>query len=212
MSDEPNNDHSLVAAVLQHGPYGNAALRLSRRLLVHFGGLRSVLSAPADALAPIPGMMPARTAALRAVPGLARRYFAASLPAGTALCSPNDTVMFLRAKLGNLRHECFCCIFLDNRHRVLAFAELFRGTIDGTSVYPREVVKEALDVNAAAVILAHNHPSGVCEPSRADEQITHRLRSALALIDIRLLDHLIVSDGAATSLASRGLLQSPKVP
>ena len=106
----------------------------------------------------------------------------------------------------HLDHELFCCLYLDNRHRVLRFDELFRGTIDGTSVYPREVVKEALLINAAAVILAHNHPSGVAEPSQADERITKRLKSALDLVDIRLLDHLIVGEGAATSLASRGLL------
>jgi DNA repair protein RadC len=100
----------------------------------------------------------------------------------------------------------FCCIYLDNRHRVLGFEELFRGTIDGTSVYPREVVREALDVNAAAVILAHNHPSGVAEPSQADERITRRIRSALELVDIRLLDHLVIGDGSATSLAARGLI------
>ena len=106
----------------------------------------------------------------------------------------------------HLEHELFCCLFLDNRHRVIKFDEMFRGTIDGTSVYPREVVKEALAVNAAAVILAHNHPSGVAEPSQADERITKRLKSALELVDIRLLDHLIIGDGEATSLASRGML------
>jgi DNA repair protein RadC len=105
-----------------------------------------------------------------------------------------------------LGHELFCCLYLDNRHRVLQFNEMFRGTIDGTSVYPREVVKEALQVNAAAVILAHNHPSGVAEPSQADERITQRLKAALELVDIRLLDHLIVGDGTTTSLASRGML------
>jgi DNA repair protein RadC len=112
----------------------------------------------------------------------------------------------LKARMRDLDHELFCCLFLDNRHRVLSFNELFRGTIDGTSVYPREVVKEALAVNAAAVILAHNHPSGVAEPSQADERITRRLKSALELVDIRLLDHLIVGDGRTTSLASRGLI------
>ena len=110
------------------------------------------------------------------------------------------------ARLRDLPHELFCCIYLDNRHRILSFEELFRGTIDGTSVYPREVVKQALSVNAAAVILAHNHPSGVAEPSQADERITRRLKAALELVDIRLLDHLIVGDGGTTSLAARGLL------
>ena len=125
---------------------------------------------------------------------------------GEAIRSPADTQSFLRAKIRHLGHEMFCCLYLDNRHRVLRFDELFRGTIDGTSVYPREVVKEALAINAAAVILAHNHPSGVAEPSQADERITRRLKSALELVDIRLLDHLIVGDGETTALATRGLL------
>jgi DNA repair protein RadC len=143
---------------------------------------------------------------IRALPELARRYFEASLPVGEAIRSPADTQSFLRAKIRHLGHEMFCCLYLDNRHRVLRFDELFRGTIDGTSVYPREVVKEALAINAAAVILAHNHPSGVAEPSQADERITRRLKSALELVDIRLLDHLIIGDSETTSLASRGLL------
>ena len=106
----------------------------------------------------------------------------------------------------HLDHELFCCLYLDNRHRLLRFDELFRGTIDGTSAYPREVVKEALAVNAAAVILAHNHPSGVAEPSQADERITQRIRAALELVDIRLLDRLVIGDGTVTSLASRGMM------
>ena len=129
-----------------------------------------------------------------------------SRSAGTLIRSPADTEDYLKARLGHLGHELFCCMYLDNRHRVLRFDEMFRGTIDGTSVYPREVVKEALAVNAAAVILAHNHPSGVAEPSQADERITRRLRAALELVDIRLLDHLIIGAGRAISLASRGML------
>ncbi len=125
---------------------------------------------------------------------------------GTAIKSPNDTHDFLKARLGTLEHEAFCCIYLDNRHRVIAFAKLFRGTIDGTSVYPREVVKEALSHNAAAIILAHNHPSGVTEPSHADERITKRLKAACDLVDIRVLDHVIIGGGNTTSFASRGLL------
>ena len=125
---------------------------------------------------------------------------------GEAIRSPADTEAFLLARMRHLDHELFCCLYLDNRHRVLRFDEMFRGTIDGTSVYPREVVKEALAINAAAVILAHNHPSGVAEPSQADERITRRIKSALELVDIRLLDHLIVGDGGTTSLASRGLI------
>lgn len=124
-----------------------------------------------------------------------------------AIRSPQDTEQFLKVKLGHLSHEVFAVIYLDNRHRVIKFDELFRGTIDGTSVYPREVVKEALQCDAAAVILAHNHPSGIAEPSQADERITKRCKSALELVDIRLLDHLIIGgNNAATSLAGRGLL------
>ena len=125
---------------------------------------------------------------------------------GTSIRSPDDTHHFLKARLSNLEHESFCCIYLDNRHRVIQFEHLFRGTVDGTSVYPREVVKEALKHNAAAIILAHNHPSGVAEPSQADERITKRLKAALELVDIRVLDHVIVGKDTITSFASRGLL------
>ena len=125
---------------------------------------------------------------------------------GTVVKSPADSEAFLMLQLENLEHEMFCVMFLDNRHKVIAFEQMFRGTIDGTSVYPREVVKEALRYNSAAVILAHNHPSGVAEPSTADERITRRLKSALELVDIRLIDHIIVGAGKCVSLASRGLL------
>ena len=147
-----------------------------------------------------------RVETLAAVRELANRYFEETLPVGEAIRSPGDTEVFLRARLRDIPHELFCCLYLDNRHRVLAFEELFRGTIDGTSVYPREVVKQALAANAAAVILAHNHPSGVAEPSQADERITERIRAALELVDIRLLDHLVIGDGTVTSLASRGMM------
>ena len=175
-------------------------------LLTHFGGLRALLESDPELLAAQRGVGAASTAALRAIPELARRYFAESLPVGASIRSPADTENFLRARMHHLGHELFCCLYLDNRHRVLRFDELFRGTIDGTTVYPREVVKEALTVNAAAVIVAHNHPSGVAEPSQADERITRRLKSALELVDIRLLDHLIIGHAETTSLAGRGLL------
>jgi len=176
------------------------------QLLSRFGSLRSLLQAPAGDILACPGIGRGRLAVLRALPELARRYYSESLPNGESIRSPADTEGYLQARMRHLGHELFCCLFLDNRHRVLSFNELFRGTIDGTSVYPREVVKEALAVNAAAVILAHNHPSGVAEPSQADERITRRLKSALELVDIRLLDHLIIGDGRTTSLASRGLI------
>ncbi len=178
----------------------------ARRLLRRFGSLRAIIDADASDILSCPGIGDARLRMIRALPELARRYYSESLPSGEPIRSPADTEAFLMARMRHLEHELFCCLFLDNRHRVLRFDELFRGTIDGTSVYPREVVKEALAVNAAAVILAHNHPSGVAEPSQADERITRRLKSALELVDIRLLDHLIVGDGEATSLASRGLV------
>lgn len=200
----PNSDAKLLAALLQGRP--DTALRLAHRLLGTFGGLRSLLQADAPALLAQPGVGEVLARRILAVPELGRRYFGASLTPGQAIRSPADTEIYLQARLQHLGHELFCCLYLDNRHRVLAFDELFRGTIDGTSVYPREVVKEALAINAAAVILAHNHPSGVAEPSQADERITKRLRSALELVDIRLLDHLIIGAGRATSMASRGLL------
>jgi len=196
----------LLAVMFQHGPQARAAMDLSQRLLARYGGLRKLLQAERQALAAEEGVGKVRLAILEALPELARRYFEESLPAGQPIQSPRDTEAFLLARLRDLPHEMFCCLFLDNRHRILSFEEMFRGTIDGTSVYPREVVKTALSVNAAAVILAHNHPSGVAEPSQADERITRRMKSALELVDIRLLDHLIIGNGTSTSLASRGLL------
>ena len=192
------SDRRLLAPFLGAAAAGN--------LLRRFGSLRQLLHADASALLACDGVGSARLETLRALPELARRYFEESLPSGEAIRSPADTEQFLKARMQHLDHELFCCLFLDNRHRILAFDELFRGTIDGTSVYPREVVKEALAINAAAVILAHNHPSGVAEPSQADERITKRLKAALELVDIRLLDHLIIGDGRATSLAARGIL------
>jgi DNA repair protein RadC len=204
-----SSDAELLASIVQCGRSAPAALLLAEALLNRFGGLRQVFHAPAATLREEPGVGSRRCAVLLAVPELARRYYEESLPVGQAIRSPDDTEAFLRARLQHLGHEVFCCLYLDNRHRVLRFDEMFRGTIDGTSVYPREVVKEALSINAAAVILAHNHPSGVAEPSSADERITRRLQSALSLVDIRLLDHLIIGHGTATSLAGRGLLQRP---
>ena len=196
----------LLAVLLQTGWRPEPALDLSRRLMARFGSLRKLLHAERRALAAESGVGEARLALLQALPELARRYFEETLPIGETIRSPADTETFLLARLRDRPHEVFCCLYLDNRHRVLRFEELFRGTIDGTSVYPREVVKQALAVNAAAIILAHNHPSGVAEPSQADERITRRIKSALELVDIRLLDHLIIGDGISTSLASRGML------
>ena len=200
------SEAELLAVLFQRGPHARSAIVLSEMLLQRFGGLRPMLLAEQRQLGALRGIGPARLAILRALPELAKRYFEASLPRGQAIRSPADTEAFLVARLRDLQHELFCCLYLDNRHRVILFDELFRGTIDGTSVYPREVVKQALSVNAAAVIVAHNHPSGVAEPSQADERITRRLKSALELVDIRLLDHLIIGDGKSSSLASRGMI------
>jgi DNA repair protein RadC len=200
------SDGELLAVLLQRGRAPGAARAVSERLLRHFGGLRGTLNAMPAELDGIHGIGAARTALLCAAREIALRFFEETLPAGEPIRSPADTESFLLAKLRDRPHEVFCCLYLDNRHRVLHFEELFRGTIDGTSVYPREVVKAALAANAAAVILAHNHPSGVAEPSESDERITRRIRSALELVDIRLLDHLVIGDGVSTSLASRGLL------
>ncbi|MEL7537995.1 MAG: DNA repair protein RadC [Pseudomonadota bacterium] len=172
--------------------------------LARFGGLRRLCRAEVAALDEFGGIDGRRSAALRALPELFRRYADETLPAGETLASPADTREFLTVRLRDKPYEVFCCLYLDNRHRVIRFEELFRGTIDGASVYPREVVRAALAVNAAAVILAHNHPSGVAEPSTADELLTKRLIRALALIDIRLLDHMIVGERGCVSLAERG--------
>jgi DNA repair protein RadC len=203
---EQLTDGELLTALIGGSSSAAGAGNVAIQLLHRFGSLRAVLHADAADILACNGIGHARLGVLRALPELARRYYAESLPSGEAIRSPADTEAFLQARMRHLDHELFCCLFLDNRHRVLGFEELFRGTIDGTSVYPREVVKEALAVNAAAVILAHNHPSGVAEPSQADERITKRLKSALDLVDIRLLDHLIIGDGKATSLARRGLV------
>ncbi len=200
------SEAELIAVLLQAGSSPGPALELAMRLLERFGGLRKLLQAEPQRLAAECGIGDARLAMLAALPEIARRYFEETLPRGVAIRSPADTETFLLARLRDRPHEVFCCLYLDNRHRVLKFEELFRGTIDGTSVHPRELVKQALDVNAAAIILAHNHPSGVAEPSQADERITRRIKSALELVDIRLLDHLIIGDGISTSLASRGML------
>ncbi|NNK31971.1 MAG: DNA repair protein RadC [Xanthomonadales bacterium] len=205
-SSRDQSDAELLATVIVARGSKAAAHDTALQLIRCFGSLRALLQADRKAILDCSGIGRARLAVLRALPELARRYYAQSLPHGAPIRNPADTEAFLQAHMRHLEHELFCCLYLDNRHRVLGFGELFRGTIDGTSVYPREVVKEALKMNAAAVILAHNHPSGVAEPSQADEQITLRLKSALDLVDIRLLDHLIIGDGKAASLAGRGLI------
>jgi len=200
------SDAELLAIFLRTGVSGMTAVDLARQLLSAFGGLRGLLEADLNQFQRYAGLGPAKFAQLQAVLEMARRHLWERLQRGEALSNPADTRQFLLARLRHHPHEVFACLLLDNRHRVIAFEELFRGTIDAASVYPREVVKLALARNAAAVILAHNHPSGVAEPSRADELLTHRLRDALALVDIRLLDHFVIGDGEAVSFAERGLI------
>lgn len=180
-------------------------VELARALLGEFRSLRGLFAAQSADLARCHGMGPARYAELQAMLELARRQHLETLYAGPPLTSPRLAADYLLAQLRDRDHEVFCCLYLDNRHRLIGFEELFKGTIDGASVHPREVIKQALARRAAAVILAHNHPSGVAEPSRADEAITTRLRDALALVDIRVVDHVIVGDGVCVSLAERGL-------
>lgn len=200
------SDAELLAIFLRTGVTGKTAVDLARELLARFGSLRALLTADQACFCDAPGLGAAKFAQLQAVLEMARRYLGETLERGQALTSPEDTRDFLRAILRDRGQEAFCCLYLDTRHRVLKFEELFQGTLDGAAVYPREVVKNALRHNAAAVILAHNHPSGVAEPSRADEALTQRLKQALALVDIRVLDHLVVGDGEITSFVERGLL------
>jgi DNA repair protein RadC len=199
------SDAELLAIFLRTGVRGKSAVDLAHDLITGFGGLRQLLQANQVDFCRHPGLGTAKYAQLQAVLEMARRYLGESLQRGEPLTSPHLTRQFLSQKLRDYAHEVFAVLFLDQRHRVICFEELFRGTIDGASVYPREVVKQSLQHNAAAVIFAHNHPSGVAEPSQADQHITRRLQDALALIDVRVLDHFVVGD-EVVSFAERGLL------
>jgi DNA repair protein RadC len=200
------SDSELLAVFLGSGLRGQNAVDLGRDLLKQHGGLRALLEQPTAALMRVRGLGMARTARLLAALELATRHLAAQLDRGDALSDPTSAGAYFRAQLRRHPHEVFACLFLDTRHRVIAFEEMFRGGIDGAEVHPREVVRRCLSHNAAAVILGHNHPSGVCEASAADRAITRRLSDALALVDVRVLDHFIVGDGPPLSFAARGWL------
>jgi DNA repair protein RadC len=200
------SDAELSALCLRTGVRGASAIDMGRELLARHGGLVGLLAASPRELARSRGMGAAKAAPLAAVLELARRALQEQLRAGSALTAPGAVRDYLRLALGGRAHEVFVCIHLDAQHRVIACEELFRGTLTQTSVYPREVVKAALAANAAAVIFAHNHPSGVAQPSHADELLTRQLREALALVDIRVLDHFIVAGPQTLSFAERGLL------
>jgi len=201
-----SNAELLAVLLGGSGLRGIDAVALARTLLSRHRSLRGFLSADRSTCLAQPGLGVVGYCRLQASLELARRHYAEAMRTGPSLDSPAATRDFLITRLRDTPHELFCCLHLDNRHRLIAFDELFRGTIDGASVHPREVVKQALARNAAAVILVHNHPSGVSEPSQADELITRRLREALQLVDIRVLDHLIVADNGCLSFAERGLL------
>ncbi|BAN51253.1 DNA repair protein RadC [Metapseudomonas resinovorans] len=198
------SDAELLAIFLRTGVAGRSAVDLARHLLNDFGSLRALLEAELPEFSRHLGLGPAKFAQLQAVLEMARRHLAETLRRDSALESPQAVRDFLKAQLRHSEHEQFACLFLDAKHRVLAFEVLFQGTIDSASVYPRQVVKRTLAHNAAALILSHNHPSGVAEPSEADRQLTRRLKEALALIDVRVLDHFIVGDGEPLSMAERG--------
>ena len=200
------SDAELLAIFLRTGLAGKTAIDLARDVLSEFGGLRGLLKSEQRAFCATPGLGPAKYAQLQAVLELARRYLGEELARGEPLRTAADTRRYLQMWLRDHPHEVFCGLFLDSRHRVLACEELAQGTLAGATVYPREVLKRTLALNAAAVIFAHNHPSGVAEPSLADKQLTARLKEALAAIDVRVLDHFVIGDGEAVSFCELGLL------
>ena len=198
------SDAELLAIFLCSGLQGSDVVSSARRLLNEHGPLRNLLEHTPKQLLKLPGIGPARACTLLAALELGNRYLAAGLERGDALTDPQAAGRYFSQRLRGLPHEVFAALFLDTRHRSIAFEEMFRGTVDGAEVHPREVVRRALVHNAASVIVGHNHPSGNGEPSAADRAITLRLKQALGLVEIRLLDHFIVGDGAAVSLAARG--------
>jgi DNA repair protein RadC len=200
------SDAELLAVFLRTGTRGQTALDVARRLLIDFGGLSRILAASLDEFCQQQGLGPGKYVQFQAVLELARRYMGERLAESDALTNSDLTREYLRARMRDYPHEVFACLYLDNQHRVTAMEELFKGTIDGAAVYPREVVKRCLHNNAAAVIFAHNHPSGVAEPSQADIAITNRLKTALNTIDVRVLDHVVVGRSDVVSFAERGLL------
>lgn len=200
------SDAELLALLLRTGIEGKNVVALAQDILTRFAGLRGLLHAQAPALALIKGLGPAKQAELMAVIELARRALAQELAQQSVLDSPATMMDFVRLQIGSKPHECFMVLFLDVKQRLIACEEMFRGSLSSTSVYPREVAQRALQHSASAVVLAHNHPSGDVTPSPADIQLTSKLRAALALLDIRVLDHVITGPDRALSMAEQGLL------
>jgi DNA repair protein RadC len=200
------SDAELLALLLRSGIPGKNVLQLAQELVNRFGGVAGLLHTPAEALKTVKGLGPAKRAELVAVLELARRALAQQLTQKPLFNTPQAVRDYLQLQLGGLHHEVFAVLFLDSQHRLIALEEMFRGTLTQTSVYPREVVKHALTLNASSVVLAHNHPSGTAQPSRADEALTHTLKAALALVDVRVLDHFVVTASQAVSMAELGLV------
>ena len=199
------SDAELLAIFLRTGTKGKSAVDVGRDLLKQYGSLRQVLNAGPSALAATSGLGPAKSAQLQAALELGKRYLKQKLVREGPLTSPTQAVEFLTHQLRDQPREVFAIVYLDNRHHVLRYQELFYGTLSGATVHPREVVKSALKHNAAAIIIAHNHPSGVAEPSQADTSLTVKLKEALNLVEVRLLDHLVIGDGEFVSMSDRGL-------
>jgi DNA repair protein RadC len=200
------SDAELIAIFLRTGTNGKTAIDLARQVLGQFQDLRTLVDAGQAEFCSIKGLGMAKFVQIQAAIELGRRYLETALQHGDVLNNPVQTRKYLTARLRSYSHEVFACLFLDNRHRIISFDEMFNGTIDGAHVHPREVVRSALTYNAAAVIFSHNHPSGVAEPSQADQALTRRLQDALALVDIRVLDHIVIGEGETVSFAERGLL------
>lgn len=200
------SDAELLAIFLRTGITGKSAVDLARELLSHFGSLTSIFAASQNNFCQIPGMGIAKYAQLQAVLEMSRRALGEELKKGNTLSSPELVRNFLRLSLANKQHEVFIGIFLDAKNHAIATEELFSGTLTQTSVYPREIIKRALFHNAAAIIFAHNHPSGIAEPSHADKILTQSLKQALAFIDVKVLDHFVIGNGTALSFAEHDLI------
>ena len=206
------SESELLALFIGSGSGGMDAVQSARRLLDEHGPLRRLLDLDAATLMKLPSMGPARACKLVAALELASRHVMSDLERGDSFCDPDSAARFFKLRLRPRPQEVFAALFLDTRNRTLAYEELFTGTVDEAAVYPREVVRRALLHNAAAVIVSHNHPSGRAEPSAADRQITHQLYQALALVGMRLVDHIVVGDGPAVSMAQRGWLRAGPAP
>ena len=203
---ESLSDSELLAIFLRTGVQGMKVLALSEYLLDRFDGLRGLMQASAQEVMLCPGIGVAKYSEIATVLEISKRCLEQGIKRGEAIDDPGVTKQFLKLKMLSYTREVFACLFLDNQHRLICYEEMFFGTIDGASVHPREVVKRTLFHNAAAIIFAHNHPSGISEPSQADLRITERLKAALSLVDVRVLDHMVIGDAEVTSFAERGLL------